>query len=195
MDAFTVDIEKIRAEVTRDMTDGAVVPAYKADRQAVLKMLDHALATEWVCVLRYSQNAQVAQGIHAEAVANEFREHAREEQDHAEKLSDRIKQLGGTPDLDPATLLERAHAPYVAGGSLADMLRENLIAERVVVEIYGSMIRFIGDKDPTTRRLLEFILEQEEEHADDLADLLVSFDDKDHVSENGNSADGPLVAH
>lgn len=182
MGEFSVNIERIRHEAEQDIQAGAVVADYKADRQQVLKMLDHALATEWVCVLRYRQNAQMAAGIYAEAVAQEFMEHAAEEQEHADRLAERIKQLGGKPDLNPTTLLSRSHAQYKEGESVAEMLRENLIAERMVIGIYGDMIRFIGDSDPTTRRLFEDILAQEEEHADDLAGLLASFDPRDRIA-------------
>ena len=182
MGDFSIDIAQVRKNAEKDVKDGAVVADYKADRQAVLKILDHALATEWVCVLRYLQNARMAQGILAEAVAQEFEEHAREEQTHAERIGERIKQLGGKPDLNPATLLQRSHSEYTEGESLVEMIQDNLIAERMVIEIYRDMIRFVGEGDPTTRRLFEDILENEEQHADELADLLISFDPYKKIS-------------
>jgi bacterioferritin len=176
MSEFTMDVERIRKEARRSLDQGAVTPHYKADRVAVLKLLDAALATEWLCVLRYKQHAHAAAGIDAEAVADEFAEHAREELEHADLLATRIKQLGGTPHLDPVSLVDRAHSQYVECDSLADMIKENLVAERIAIESYTEMVRFVGDGDPTTRRMLEQILEKEEEHADELADLLRAFD-------------------
>ena len=171
---FTMDIERIRREARKEIERGAVTPEYKANRETVLKLLDAALATEWVCVLRYSQHAKAAVGIHSEAVAAEFAEHADDERDHAERLAERIKQLGGTPNLDPMTLGSRAHSEYKEADDLTTMIKENLIAERIAIESYSEMVRYLGDSDPTTRRMIEWILEKEEEHADDMADLLQS---------------------
>lgn len=182
MSDFTLDIERIRKDARSQIEAGAVTPNYQANKEAILKLLDSALATEWLCVLRYSQHAKAAQGIHAEAVAEHFAEHARQEQEHAESLAERIKQLGGTPNLDPASLPERAHTNYVECDNLADMIKENLIAERIAIEAYSETIRYIGESDSTTRRLLEGILEVEEEHADEMADLLAAFDPRQKFS-------------
>lgn len=179
MGDFSVNMEKIKTEAERNLTDGALTKDYKADKQAVLKMLDQALATEWLCVLRYVQNAQSVQGIYSKTVADEFWEHAKEEQEHARWIGERIKQLGGKINLNPESFVGRSSTQYLEGATLAEMIKENLVAERIAIEIYTLMIRAIGDGDPTTRRLFEKILEQEEEHADDLADLMGSFDPKD----------------
>ena len=154
------------------MNDGAVTESYGADREAVLKVLNEVLATEIVCNLRYRNNALVAQGIHAEAVASEFRTHAAEELDHADRVAARIQQLGGNPDMNPANLMTRSHAEYTTSQSLVEMLQENLVAERVAVATYSEIVRWLGERDATTRRLMESLLEKEEEHADDLASLL-----------------------
>lgn len=179
MGDFSVNIEKIRSDAERDLKEGALTKDYKADKAAVLKMLDQALATEWLCVMRYTQNAQSVQGIYGKTVADEFCEHANEEQQHAKWLAERIKQLGGKINLNPETFASRSQTEYTEGENLSEMIKENLIAERIAIEIYGQMIRAIGNDDPTTRRLFEKILEQEEEHADDLADLMGSFDPRD----------------
>lgn len=154
------------------MDRGAVTENYGADLQAVLHGLDTALATELVCVLRYKRHYFMAKGIRADIVAREFLEHAQQEQEHADQICARIVQLGGEPDLSPDTLLARSHSQYVIGTSLKEMIEENLIAERIAIESYGELIRFIGTGDPTTRNMLEEILAVEEEHADDMAGLL-----------------------
>ena len=154
------------------MERGAVTEGYAADLDVVLRLLNEALATEIVCVLRYKRHHYMATGIHAQAVAAEFLEHANEEQGHADLIAARITQLGGSPDFDPQGLHARSHTEYVEGGNLGDMIREDLVAERIGIESYGEMIRYIGDADPTTRRMLEGILATEEEHAQDLASLL-----------------------
>ena len=164
--------EQLRANARAHVEDGPVTASYPADRDAIVEHLNRALATEWVCVLRYMRHYHCASGIHAEPVKQEFLEHAREEQQHATQLAERIVQLGGQPDLNPATLAERAHAQYVEGTSLTDMIRENLIAERIAVESYRELVQYLGDRDPTTQRLIKEILAKEEEHADDLRDLL-----------------------
>ena len=171
---FTMDIERIRREARKDIENGAVTPEYKANKDTVIRLLDSALATEWICTLRYTQHAAAAVGIHREAVASEFAQHAQDEREHAEHLADRIKQLGGTPNLDPSTFSQRAHSEYKESDDITVMIRENLIAERIAIESYSEMIRYIGDSDATTRRMLEWILEKEEEHADDMSDLLQS---------------------
>ncbi|MGO4814807.1 bacterioferritin [Cupriavidus sp. 2MCAB6] len=155
------------------MEDGAVTQDYGADRTTVLKLLNEALATELVCVLRYRRHYFMAKGIHAEPVAAEFKVHSDEEQGHADRIAARIVQLGGAPDFSPDTLSARSHSEYVEAGSLTDMIRENLVAERIAIESYREMVQYMGDRDPTTRRMLEEILAVEEEHADELADLLV----------------------
>jgi len=164
--------ETLRAQARKHVEDGPVTVSYPADREAILEQLNKALATEWVCVLRYLRHAYVISGVVSEPIKAHFLEHAREEQVHAGKLAERIVQLGAEPDLNPATLAERSHAEYVPGTSTEDMIRENLIAERIAVEAYREFIRFLGDRDPTTRAMLESILAQEEEHADELRDLL-----------------------
>ena len=171
-----LDIERSRLEARESIDDGAVTSHYGADRQLALKLLGGALATEWICVLRYTQHYHAAIGLHAEPVAAEFREHAAQEQDHAMKLAERIKQLGGTPSLDPRKLLENSHADYVECDNLLAMIRENLVAERIAVASYQEMVRFFGNDDPTSRKLIEEILAMEEEHADDMADLLKAID-------------------
>jgi len=170
---FAIDVKALRARARQDVEDGAVTGGYRADRATVLKLLNEALATEVVCVLRYKRHAFMAKGLNAEPVAAEFAEHASEEQEHADRLAERIVQLGGEPNLSPDGLVLRSHSEYVEGVTLRDMIHEDLVAERIAIDSYRQMIDYIGDKDPTTRRLLEDILATEEEHADDLADFLV----------------------
>ena len=166
------DVPAIRARARDKIMDGAVTPSYGADREQVLKLLNEALATELVCVLRYKRHYFMAKGPNSESAAAEFLEHATQEAGHADQLAARIVQLGGSPDFSPDSLTSRSHAEYVEGNSLRDMIEEDLVAERIAIESYGEMIRYIGNGDPTTRRLLEEILAVEEEHADDLVDLL-----------------------
>jgi bacterioferritin len=173
---FLSDIETIRRRARQHIEKGPITDNYRADVQTVLKLLNEALATELVCVLRYKRHYYMAAGIHAEAVAQEFLEHAGEEQAHADQIAERITQLGGAPDFNPGNLLSRSHSEYKEGTSLLDMLKEDLVAERVAIDSYTEMIRYIGDGDPTTRRMLEEILAKEEEHADDLANLLSTID-------------------
>ncbi|MCL7713471.1 ferritin-like domain-containing protein [Stenotrophomonas mori] len=170
--AGMTDRKTLRANARKRIEDGAVTPTYSADRKAVIKLLNDALATEWVCVLRYYRHYYMASGMLADAVKAEFLEHAQQEQAHAGMLAERIVQLGGEPDFDPDTLTARSHAEYKEGGNLRDMVRENLIAERIAIDSYREMINFVGDKDTTTKRILEHILAQEEDHADDFADML-----------------------
>ncbi len=165
-------IEKIRERARQQITEGAVTEDYKLDRKKAIAILNEALATEIVCVLRYSFHYFMATGIHSQAVKSEFKEHAAEEQEHAERIAERIKQLGGKPEMNPAILAERSHSEYREGASLADMVREDLIAERIAIETYREIVRFFGDRDPTSRIMMEEILAKEEEHADDMADLL-----------------------
>jgi bacterioferritin len=171
--AFISDLATLRARARDQMMKGAVTPSYpEADRMAIVNLLQTALATEIVCVLRYKRHYFTTHGIRAKFVASEFLEHANEEQAHADQIAERIVQLGEEPDLNPATLLSRSHAEYDDSTSLRQMLEADLVAERIAIESYREMVAFIGAKDPTSRRLLESILAQEEEHAEDLVDLL-----------------------
>jgi len=171
--AFISDLAALRARAREQMMRGAVTPSYDEDaRQAIVELLNTALATEIVCVLRYKRHYYATHGIRAKFVSAEFLEHAAEEQAHADKIAERIVQLGEDPDLNPATLLSRAHSEYDEETSLRGMLEADLIAERIAIESYREMVAFIGQRDSTTRRLLESILAQEEEHAEDLVDLL-----------------------
>ena len=172
MNEFLTDIKTIRERARREINEGAVTPDYKLDKDQVCKILNEALATEIVCVLRYKFHYFMASGIHKEGVAAEFLQHSAEEQVHADKIAERIKQLGGKPEMNPAVVAKRAHAEYVEGDSLVDMIKENLVAERIAIQTYREMVNYFGDKDPTSRVMMEGILAQEEEHADDMADLL-----------------------
>jgi len=168
------DVKELRARARQHVESGAVTAGYRADREKVVELLNAALATEIVCVLRYRRHYFMSSGLASEPVAAEFLEHANEEQAHADLLAQRITELNGEPDFDPDTLAARAHSEYVEGSTLRQMIAEDLVAERVAIESYTEMIRFIGDDDPTTRRLLETILAKEEEHANDLTDLMSS---------------------
>jgi bacterioferritin len=172
---FLTDIKTLRERARQHIEKGAVTEGYKADRETVIKVLNEALATEIVCVLRYKRHYFMASGIHAEGVAAEFLQHANDEQGHADQIAQRIVQLGGEPDLNPAGLLTRSHAEYVEGDSLTDMIKEDLVAERIAIDSYREIIQFVGNDDPTTRRMMEGILAVEEEHADDLVNLLAEF--------------------
>ena len=172
--AFLTDVKTLRQRARQKIEEGAVTAGYAANRDKVIELLNNALATELVCVLRYKRHYFMASGLRAQAAADEFLEHAQEEQTHADMLAERITQLGGEPDFSPAGLESRSHSEYVAGDDLETMLRENLVAERIAIDSYAELIRFIGDDDPTTRRTLEDILATEEEHADDLAGLLTA---------------------
>src|SRR3954469_1442242 len=172
MPEFLSDIQTLRKRAREHISRGAVTPGYHADRDTVVKLLNEALATELICVLRYKRHYYMAKGIHAEAVAAEFQEHAAEEQEHADRIAERITQLGGAPDFSPQGLATRSHAEYVEGDSLEDMIKEDLVAERIAIDSYREMAEYFGTKDITTRRLMEEILAKEEEHADDLATLL-----------------------
>lgn len=169
--AFT-PVDVLRAQARQHVETGPVTRSYPADRDVIVEHLGRALATEWVCVLRYLRHAYCISGVVSAPIKAHFLEHAREEQAHAHKLAERIVQLGAEPDLNPATLAQRSHAEYVPATSTEGMIRENLIAERIAVEAYREFIQFLGNRDPTTRTLLEAILAEEEEHADDLRDLL-----------------------
>jgi bacterioferritin len=169
---FVTDIEELRRRARKHMEMGAVTSGYRANRETVIRILNEVLATEIVCVLRYKRHCYMATGIHAQSVAEEFLEHAREEQGHADIAAERITQLGGAPDFNPEGLATRSHSQYVEGKSLLDMVREDLIAERIAVESYSEIIRYLGNDDPTTRIAMEQIMAKEEEHADDMKKLL-----------------------
>lgn len=169
---FLTDIKTLRERARKHIEQGAVTQSYHGDRETILRLLNEALATELVCVLRYKRHHYMATGLHAEGAAAEFLQHAVEEQDHADQLAARIVQLGGQPNFNPDGLTSRSHAEYVEGEDLRDMLKEDLIAERIAIDSYREMINYIGQDDSTTRRLLEGILAIEEEHADDLQNLL-----------------------
>jgi len=169
---FLTDIQTIRKRAREHIQRGAITEGYKADRETVIQLLNEALATEIVCVLRYKYHYYMASGINAKSVAAEFLEHANEEQGHADQISQRITQLEGAPNLSPEGLLTRSHSEYVEGDDLVDMIKENLVAERIAIETYSEMIRYLGDGDPTTRRMMEEILAMEEEHAEDMSTLL-----------------------
>lgn len=166
------DVQGVRVRARQNIEQGAVTSRYSAHLSTVLKRLNDALATELVCVLRYRRHHFMVRGIHSQAVAAEFLAHSNEEQAHADQLAARIVQLGGEPDFSPDTLVRRSHAEYVEAATLADMVTENLVAERIAIDSYRDFIQYVGDQDPTTRRLLESILAMEEVHADELADLL-----------------------
>ena len=168
---FISDIQTLRDRARQHIENGAVTETYAADLETVVRLLNEALATEIVCVLRYKRHYYMASGIHAQAVADEFLEHAGEEQEHADQIAQRITQLGGEPNFDPQGLRTRSHSEYVEGTTLLDMIREDLVAERIAIESYSEMVRYLGSKDPTTRRMLEGILAKEEEHAEDLRTL------------------------
>ena len=169
---FLTDIKTLRERARKHIENGAVTEGYSADRDTVVKLLNEALATEIVCVLRYKRHYFMASGINAEGVAAEFLQHANEEQGHADLIAQRIVQLGGAPNFSPDGLLARSHAEYVEGDTLLDMIKEDLVAERIAIDSYREMINYVGNDDPTTRRMLEGILAMEEEHADDLVSLL-----------------------
>jgi len=171
-ESMTLDESALNAAATRDLDNGAVTPSYGPHRDAIVKLLNDALATELVCVLRYKRHYFTADGVESPAIADEFLVHANEEAAHADLIAERIVQLGGSPDFSPSTLLARSHAEYDESSDLKSMVRANLVAERIAVEAYRQMIHLVGDKDPTTRRMLEGILAQEEEHADELKDWL-----------------------
>src|SRR5690242_9797896 len=169
---FLSDVTELRRRARQHIEDGAVTDSYRGNRETVINLLNDALATEIVCVLRYKRHYFMAQGIHADPIAQEFLTHANEEQGHADQIAARIIQLGGAPNFSPDGLLSRSHSEYVEGTTLVDMIKEDLVAERVAIDSYNEMIRYVGDNDVTTRRMLEGILAVEEEHADDLASFL-----------------------
>lgn len=172
MSVELTDVQTLRERARQHVEQGAVTEGYQADREKILRLLNESLATELVCVLRYKRHYFMASGIKASVAAAEFLEHATQEAEHADRLAERIVQLGGEPDFDPDNLTKNSHAQYVAGSSLKEMVLEDLVAERIAIDSYREIIQYIGDKDPTTRRIFEDILAQEEEHADDMSDLL-----------------------
>jgi bacterioferritin len=173
---FMTDIQELRRRAREHIMRGAVTQDYEGDVEVAVKLLNEALATEIVCVLRYKSHFYLADGIHAKAVSEEFAEHAAEEQQHAEMISERIKQLDGEPNWSPEGILSRSHAEFKNGDTLAELIKEDLVAERIAIESYREMIHYFGQKDSTSRRMLEEILAKEEEHAQDLMDLLLTFD-------------------
>lgn len=170
--AFLSDIQTLRKRAREHIAQGAVTPGYHADRDVVIRLLNEALATELVCVLRYKRHHFMAKGITAESIADEFAQHALDEQTHADQIAQRIVQLGGEPDFSPEALASRSHAEYVEGETLEEMLKEDLVAERIAIDSYREMINYLAQDDPTSRRMMEEILAKEEEHADDLVTLL-----------------------
>lgn len=172
MDRFVADVQAIRDRARTHMEHGAVTESYGADREQVIQVLNEVLATEIVCALRYKRHYYMADGIHSETAKAEFAEHAAQEQEHADMVAERITQLNGAPDFNPAVLASRSHAQYAEGTSLKAMMQEDLVAERIAIETYGEIVRWLGDRDPTTRRMIEQILATEEDHADDMASLL-----------------------
>ena len=175
---FVTDIAAIRKRAREKLEMGAVTQNYGGDPQTAISLLNEAVATEIVCVLRYKYHAIAASGIASESVKEEFAQHAREEEEHMDLIAERINQLGGKPNMNPDGITTRAASQYAEGENLVDMIRENLVAERIAIEHYRDLIRYFGDKDPTTRTLLERVLAQEEEHANDMHDLLVAHEGK-----------------
>src|SRR5438105_6708573 len=169
---FVRDVEEIRRRASRKIEEGPVTEGYRGDVGKTLEILNEALATEIVCVLRYMHHYFMATGVHGSSVAGEFKEHADSEREHADAIAERIQQLGGKPDFNPSSLLQRSASQYIEGETLADMIKEDLIAERIVIEVYQDMVRHFANNDPTTRHIIEEILVDEEEHASDLSDLL-----------------------
>ncbi len=180
--AFLTDVETLRARAKQSIEDGAVTASYKGDPEKTIELLQTIVATELVCVLRYQMHAIAAEGITSESVAAEFEEHAKSEHEHMLAAANRIDQLGGIPNLDPEGLASRSATEYGRGGNLVEMIKQNLIAERLVIEHYQELIRYFGDTDPTTRIMLEHILADEEDHASDMHDLLVAHEGKPFLS-------------
>lgn len=187
--SFVSDVEQIRARARQKIENGALTEDYQLNPEEAVSILNEALATELVCVLRYRFHYFMASGIHAAAVSEEFLTHAKEEQEHADQLASRIKQLGGKPEMNPALISNLSHSEYKEGSTLVEMLREDLIAERIAIESYREMIAYFGDKDPTTRRMLEEILAVEEEHADELSDFLFVMNEKPDSAQQPSRAE------
>jgi len=184
---FLTDIDAIRKRAREHIDQGAITAGYSADRETVIKLLNEALATEIVCVLRYKYHYYMASGIHSQAVKAEFLEHAQQEQEHADRIAERITQLDGKPNFNPDGLLSRAHADYAEGADLVDMIKEDLIAERIAIDTYRAIVEYIGADDPTTRRIMEEVLAQEEEHAEDMATLLAQLGQKGEPAPPGQT--------
>ncbi|HUS29180.1 MAG TPA: ferritin-like domain-containing protein [Kofleriaceae bacterium] len=193
MNTFKADLEEIRRRARDKMEEGAVTASYGADREKVIEVLNEVLATEIVCTLRYKNHYYMAHGIHAQSVAAEFLEHAQEEEVHVEQVAKRITELNGRPNFNPDGLKTRSHAEYAEGETLDEMIREDLVAERIAIATYSEIIRWLANDDPTTRRMIEEILAKEEEHADDLANLLGHLG-AGNASANGNG-NGNGAAH
>lgn len=172
MGQFSTDVKKIRERARKHIEEGAITEGYKANREQVTKVLNDVLATEIVCVLRYKRHYYMAQGISSDSVKAEFLQHANEEQQHADWVAERITQIGGEPNFNPEGLATRSHSEYKPGESLTDMIKENLVAERIAIESYSEIVRWLANDDPTSRVLIEQILKMEEEHANDMLDLL-----------------------
>ena len=192
MPHFVQDVEHIRQRAASKLSEGPVTDGYKGDVQQTISILNEALATEIVCVLRYMHHYFMATGVHGKAVADEFKEHADDERGHADMIAQRIQQLGGKPDFNPRSLLERSVSQYIEGETLAQMIREDLIAERIVIQIYQEMIRYFGNNDPTTRAIIEQVLREEEDHANDLTDLLYITDPQTGQVEGSDPGTDPL---
>src|SRR3984885_10531626 len=175
---FLTDVQELRKRARANIDKGAITPAYQGDVQQTIDILQSVLATEIVCILRYTMNAVAATGLSSDSVKEEFDEHADEEREHMRKVAERINQLGGTPNFNPEGLAMRSASQYVVGSNLVEMIKENLIAERIACEHYRELIRYFADKDSTTRVMMEAILTNEEEHANDMHDLLVSHEGK-----------------
>ncbi|MBV8847401.1 MAG: ferritin-like domain-containing protein [Bryobacterales bacterium] len=182
--SFLTDVRELRARARASLQQGPVTPDYQGDLKKTIEILQSVLATEIVCVLRYTMNAVAARGLSSDPVKEEFDEHAKEEQAHMRAVAERINQLGGTPDFNPEGLLTRSASQYSVGANLVEMIKENLVAERIACEHYRELIRYFGDKDPTTRVMMEGILTKEEEHANDMHDLLVAQEGKPMLSES-----------
>jgi len=183
---FLTDIKTIRARARKQVLEGAVTDGYKADREKVVQILNEALATEIVCVLRYTSHYYLASGIHAQSIKAEFKEHAREEQSHADRIAERITQLNGKPNLNPDGLHTRAHSEFANGDTLVEMIQEDLIAERIAIDTYREIVQYLGNDDPSTRAMMEEILASEEHHAEDLKTML------ENLGEKGEPAKKPL---
>ncbi len=192
MPQFVEDVEAIRRCAEEKIEEGAVTSSYKGDVEQTVSILNEALATEIVCVLRYMHHYFMATGVHGQSVADEFKEHADAEREHADQIAERIQQLGGKPDFNPKSLLQRSVSQYVEGETLADMIREDLIAERIVIEVYQKMVRHFANNDPTTRHMVEEILADEEEHASDLSDMLYIVDPQTGETEGRDPGTTPL---
>jgi bacterioferritin len=182
---FLTDVEELRSRARSSIDKGAITPAYHGDVKQTIEILQAVLATEIVCVLRYTMNAIAATGISSESVKDEFEQHAKEEQEHMRKVAERINQLGGSPNFNPEGLASRSASQYVEGSNLIEMIKENLVAERIACEHYRELIRYFADKDPTTRVMMEGILTNEEEHANDMHDLLVAHQGKPMLQSHG----------